>query len=569
VLASLRRVPPPALLDGAIALALAGAAAALYAPVLRLWWTHDDVFNLRTLLTYRPYWYLWSAADYQRMQSGIFTPLLFLSLDLDRRWFGIDPRPFQLHQLATLSLCAVTFYGAARQWLARPWAAAAAWLFLVGPVTASMASMLMVRHYQESLVLTALSVTAWAAALRRWPGAGARRWAWLSAALYFAASLAKEIAVPLVALLPLLPSPGPPVGRRARTRLALPHVTACAVYLAVRLALVSRPFETYGFVVAVSDLPALGLALPGKIARELAGGPLSFAAVLLASALAAGLAGLAVAPSRRRAAATTGLALLLAAAPVLPVSIVMEPRYAAPSWVVVVVAFALGCRALATHGAGARRRCGAVAIALVACAAGLWLNREDWPVRFAVAERISAENRFVLDMGAEDVLRQPLAVGASLRELEWMKEAVYGRPRGGEWFQDDLFLCLHDAVPGRVAGWDADARRVIDLTPRLPALRRRHCTAIRSEAALKASFRVRGTDLFWELGPHGSGIYRFVLDDGRIVVPIPVRAGYHMAGWPVGLALWVAYESPAGWVTYSPALSLRLVDGSTLGWSRP
>lgn len=563
-------MPPPALLDGAIALALAGAAVVLYAPVLRLWWSHDDVFHLRTLLTYRPYWYLWSAADYQLMPSGrLFTPLFFLSLDLDRRWFGIDPRPFQLHQLAALGLCAVTFYGAARQWLARPWAAVAAWLFLVGPVTASMALLLMVRHYLESLVLAALSVTAWAAALRRWPGAGAWRWAWLSAALYFAASLAKEIAVPLVALLPLLPSPGPPVGLRARARLALPHVTACAVYLAMRLALVSRPFDTYGFIVTVSDLPALGLALPGKIVRELAGGSLSFSAVLLAATLAAGLAGLAVAPSRRRAVATTGLALLLATLPVLPVSTVMEPRYAVPSWVVVVAAFALGCRALATHGAGARRRFGAAAIALVACAAGLWLNRDDWRVRFAVAERISAENRFVLDMRTEDVLRQPLALDASLRDVEWMKEAVYGRPRGGAWFQDDLFLCLHDAVPGRVAGWDADARRVVDLTARLPALRRRHCAAIRSEAPLKASFRVRGTDLFWELGPHGDGTYRFVMSDGRIALPIPSRAGFHMAGRPVGLALRVAYESPAGWVTYSPALSLRLVDGWTLGWSRP
>jgi hypothetical protein len=565
VLARMRRAPRPALVDGAILLALGGATAALYGGVVHLWWTHDDFFQLRTLLGRRPYWYFVHVSDYHDMPGGLLTPLLFFSLDVDRRLFGIDPRPFYLHQLAALSACVSLLYGVLRLWFTRPWAMVAAWVFLVGPVTASMAPLLMVRHYVEATVLATLSVAAWAVAARRPAGTPAWCWSWLSAALYFAACMAKEIAVPLVALLPLLP---PGVAFRERIRTATPHLAACASYLAVRYLVLDTPLGAYGFAVTPSDVPGLALELPAKIAREFVGGHVSPVSTVFALALAAGLSALVLAPSGRRAIALTGFALLLAALPVLVVSTRMEPRYAAPAWLVVALAFTLGCRSLAA-GADPRRRLAALAIAVVACTAGLGLNRQDWRVRLDTAERMSVENRFILEMKEGDVLRRPLTLAASLVELEWMKEKIFGRPRGGRWFQDDLFLCLHREVPGRISGYDPDARRVVDLSGRIGEVRGRYCGSIRDDAPLAATFRIAGSDLFWELGPHRSGKYRFVIDDGRVSLEMPARAGFHLRGWPPLLTLRVAYESPAGWVTYSPELPLRLSDGWTLRWSRP
>ncbi len=251
--------------------------------------------------------------------------------------------------------------------------------------------------------------------------------------------------------------------------------------------------------------------------------------------------------------------------PFLPVSTQMEPRKAMPAWTVLAVAFAAGCGTLAAA-ESRRRRQAALGIALVACSSGLWLNRQDWSVRFARAERMSAENRFVLEMREGDVLRQPLTLAASLRELEWMKEEVFRRPRGGRWFQDDLYLCLHRGPLGRVWGYDPGARRVVDLTVRLPALRARHCSAIRSRAPLRASFHVSGTNLFWDLGPYRDGTYRFVLGDGSQAFEMPRSAGFR---WRAALPLRIKYESPGGWTTYSPELRLQHVDGWSLRWSRP
>src|SRR6185295_7183559 len=171
----------------------------------------------------------------------------------------------------------------------------------------------------------------------------------------------------------------------------------------------------YGFVVTPAALPRLALELPEKIAAEILGGRLSPAALVFGMALAGGLLSLLLPPGRR-AAAVTGLALLLAVLPVLPFSTLMEPRYAVPAWIAVAVAFVAGCRTLAASESQARRRADA-ALALIACVSGLWLNRQDWSVRFARIERMSAENRFFLTMRDGDVLRQPLTLAASLKEL--------------------------------------------------------------------------------------------------------------------------------------------------------
>ncbi|HKI06523.1 MAG TPA: hypothetical protein VKK31_31395 [Thermoanaerobaculia bacterium] len=546
--------------DAGLALALAGAAWLLYGSVLGLWWTHDDFHHFRFLLTHRPGWYLFDAEGFRDFPAGVFTPLLFLSLDADRRLFGLDPYLFYLHQLLAFALCPAVLYGVLRLWLRRLWAAAGAWVFLTGPVAASLAPLLMVRHYAESILLAAMALGTWAAALRRWP----RRRAWglaaLSAALYFAASLAKEIAVPLAALLPLLPEPagGRPVSLRERLRLALPHAAALGLYLGLRYGVLGTLLGGYGFTVAPSGLPALALAMPGKIAAELMAGRFSWAAAALCAALAMGI--LALVLRDRRAAALTGLGLLLAVLPVLPVSTRMEPRYAVPAWIALCAAFAAG-------GSRLGRRTGAVVV-LVACAAGLWVNRQDWSHRFARVERMSAENRALLDMKAGDVLRQPLTLAASLKELRWMKENVFHRPTGERWFQDDLYLCAHPEPLGRVWGYDPGERRVVDLTSRIPVLRERHCSSIRSGAPLSASFQVSGDDLFWELGPYQDGTYWFILGHGAEVFEMPRSAGFDAPEVPV-LPLRIKYQAPEGWSTYSPELLIEIRDGSSLRWSRP
>jgi hypothetical protein len=318
----------------------------------------------------------------------------------------------------------------------------------------------------------------------------------------------------------------------------------------------------YGFKVNLGSLPVLALALPGKITEEFIGGRISVLAILFLIFIAVGALALFFLRGLW-ALIVTGAALLLALLPVLPVSTQMEPRYAVTAWIVLALAFAAGCQALEN-----KKRWVGAGLGLAACLSGLVLNRQDWNVRFARVERMSVEDRFLFDMRERDVLRQPLLLTASLGELQWMKEKSFHRRRGGRWFQDDLYLCLHREPLGRVWGYDPAARQVVDITARLSALRDQLCSSIRWDAPLSASFHNSGGALRWDLGPYREGKYSFLMGDGVAVFEMPRSAAFQMRERAPFLLLRVKYESPEGWVTYSPELRVPLVEGRGVRWGR-
>lgn len=571
---ALRRALP----DLAAAVALAGLALLLYGRAAGLggpgfWWSDDDFFDLRFVASYGPREIALDPAVWQRLPFRMLTPLLFLSLQLDAALFGLDPAAFYLHQLAALALAVAALHLVLRLWLSLPWAAAGAALFLLGPPVASLAPLLAVRHYVEALLLGVLAAGAFALAVRR----RSTGWALLSAALGFAAMLAKEIAVPLPALLVLLPVGG----ARGRLRAALPHAAALVLYLIYRLWMLDTLVGGYGWAVLPGAWPALVLSLPGRIAAEIAGagglesqgGRASWA--LLAVALL-GL-GLAVAGSRR-AAGLAAAALCLSLLPVLPVSQEMAPRYAVPAWLVLAVALAAGGSRLAGSGAdpdgekasgwgkSGRRRVAAVTLAAAAFACAWSANRAVWAGEAARAERKAAENRFALQMGAGDLLRQPLNPPAALRELGWLRKARLGSPPAGGWFYDDLYLSTPAAAGRRVWGWDPAQGRVIDLTGEVPALRARHRAAQRPAAPLAADFWSTGGIVSWELGPYPHGRYALVFGDGSEVVEVPRRGGFQRRVRTT--ALRVRYTAPEGWATCSPELLLDFARTPEVRWSR-
>jgi len=550
--------------DAALGLGLAAAAWLLYLPILRLWWTHDDLFHLHFLRDHAPAWYLWDAAAWRQWTPRVLTPLLFLSLDADRVLFGPRPAAFYLHQLVSLSLVPAALYGVLRLWLPRLWAALGALVFLLGPPVASLAPVLMERHYIEAVLLGTLSCGLWVLSLRR-TGQGAAALAVASAILWFLASMAKEIAVPLVLFLPLIPEGT----LRERLRRAAPLGAALLAYVVVRARFLGTLGGGYGFAVEARDLPWAALRLPGKVAAEIRGVDALAAGLLSAVVLAA----LALTLARgRQAALRLGAALALSLAPVLPVSTRMEPRFAVPAWLVAAVAFAfagqdLSHRSLSER--GGRRRLAAALLALAGLAGGLAAYHGDWPARLDAAERQSRENRFFLTLGPGDLLRRPLAPPGALGELRWWKEDVLGRPRGAGWFLDDLYLCLHPeaGTAGRIWTWDAGSRRMADLTPRVPDLRRRFCSTVRRDAALRAELRTRPFGLSWSLGPWETGRYGFVTGGGVTAIEVP-RTGAFQLPKLAPVSLRVKYESPEGWVTYSPELTLDPARRKVLRWAR-
>jgi hypothetical protein len=532
--------------DVLAAAALLALSWALYHRAAGLWWSHDDLFQLRYLLTWSPGQYALDPEVWRRLPFKMLTPLLFLSLDLDLSLFGLSPRGFYLHQILAVGLCAVALHAVLRLWLQPLWSFAGAFLFLISPPVASLAPLLMVRHYPEAILFLLLAVWGYVRAVR----SGRIGWAVLAAVFYLAAMLAKEIAVPLVLLLPLIPEGG----LRTRLRCALPPAVALALYLAWRVHMLGTLLGGYGWVVAPGDWPGLALALPGKIGRELLGAP-SVAGWLTALILLAGL--LLLAARGARAAVLVFAAALLAILPVLPVSTEMAPRYAVLPALGIAAAFAFG-------GAWAERFRGVLLLA--ACGGGLLVNREVWAGTLERLERMSAENRFFLEMGPGDLLRLPLGPPASMGELQWYKQEKLGRAGGSGWFFDDLYLCSGAAEGRRVFGWDPAARRVVDVTAEMPARRRAHCSAVRWNAPLSVRFTGGGPAVLWDLGSYREGRYSLVFGDGIQAFEVPRQGGFQVRN-ARRLVLRVRYEAPEGWVTYSPELAVDFTKGE-FRWER-
>ncbi|HKR62503.1 MAG TPA: hypothetical protein VJZ00_02125, partial [Thermoanaerobaculia bacterium] len=165
------------------------------------------------------------------------------------------------------------------------------------------------------------------------------------------------------------------------------------------------------------------------------------------------------------------------------------------------------------------------------------------------------------------LLRTPAIPPAAMIELQWLKEEHLRGARGSGWFYDDLYLCAAGLNGRRIYEYHPVKRDVIEVTARIPDFARAYCSSIRDKVPLRAEFRHRRDSLFWRFGPYPKGQYRVILGGGVQAFDVPREDGFSLPGVP-GLALRVRYQSPEGWVTYSPELNLEFSKQPELIWAR-
>lgn len=310
--------PPSLAWTLGVALLLAAWCLLLHASALQGGWHDDDPTVLAFAAAHSP-WQYFSSREVMLQQSyANLTPWNALFYDLGLPFFGLDPRGHYAHQLAVLWATAWATACLLRRWLGAGAALAAAALFLAMPPTGAIGQQLMTGHYAYGLLFTVLAISAFIRALDG--GRGAWGWSLAAAALYGAATLCKELYVPLPAVLLALP-----LGRfGARLRLAAPLLVVAAGYTVLRLWVLGG---VGGYAVLGAEAALPWHARAGSYAEALweaaqmalgRGGWGVTALALLGLLLALGLLGAAGAPARARV-----RFLLVAAAcllgPVLPV----------------------------------------------------------------------------------------------------------------------------------------------------------------------------------------------------------------------------------------------------------
>lgn len=527
----------------AAALFLLTAVVLLYRKTVRLWWTYDDPWLLHLAIE-RPWTQAFLQSETWHRASA---PLLDSTYEVMVALADLHAHRWYRLLLVVLALSAVALFATLRLYLKTLPALTGAFLFVAGAPACTFVTQLMLIHYLEAILLGSLSVIAFVYASRR----QSNTLNVLSALLYIGSMLAERFTVPLPLLLLVLPERE----MRVRARHLIVHVFAFVAYSVWRSSTGGGIFGDVGWTLSAGEVPRLVATLPWKIVKEWAGASIGvgmFAVVLVAL-------GMVLALWTRRAIVIALTALLIVLAPIVLPSKDMQPRWAFIPWLWACSVFACGVATL--------RSAPQKALAVAAAAAMVIANRQEWTRQFARSERMSDEARAFINLQSADVLRLPAVPPGAMSELRWLKEDHLQRVRGSGWYYDDLYLCGAALQEKRFYEYIPERREVVEVTARIPDYASGYCSSIRETAPLRAEFRHRRDALFWRFGPYEEGQYRVVLAGGLQAFDVPREDGFKLPGVP-GLSLRVKYQSPEGWVTYSPEIHLEFARQPELEWHR-
>jgi hypothetical protein len=526
---------------------------ALYGSVIDLWWTYDDTQILRQAIKYSPSQYFFIPKIWQELSWVNFTPLVTFSFDLDIALFGLNPKMFYLHHLIVLWLCSAMLYTILRFWISRPFALTGASLFLIGIPVAILSQQLMARHYLEGLLLAMISFYLFIKAVR----GGKTGLAFWSACLYTGAMSAKEIYVPLVFLLLALPEKN----WKVRFKYSIPLLVVFLTYIGWRWWMIGTPIGGYGAQMQIRDIFDILKRIPTTLFCMKSGKDFFIILIIFWPVVVFLI-------KRRQATLFIIWIAILTLLPTLTIpSFLFDMRHFFMVWTMSSVLLVMVSQQLWNI----KPIYYILSISLLALVVIHVFpnNREVWNNNLEVSARMSAEGRFfLLEAKNHDLLRHPSAAPWYFEGLSWLKRYYYGKGENAKYFYDDIYLCEETLDGKRVWEYSSADRRIIDITQLIPEIRKNYCDKIRQDVPLNISINYLQSNLSWEFSPYKEGRYSFILDNGAIKYDFPPSGNLKVT--LSGTVIFrVRYESPGGWITYSPHLAFKIVQGSgTINWKR-
>lgn len=195
-------------------------------PVGDGFWRFDDPTILKCAVEYSWWEHFIIPESYQCLSAAHLTPWVTFSYALDYNLFGLEPKLFYYHQILSLSLVSVFSFILLRLYVNSYIAFLGILLFLIGSPVWVSSQQLMVRHYIEGLLFSIISIYFFILSLRFQK----YRYALLGCLFYILATTAKEIYVPLLGILLFIPE-----GKlKDRLYVALPYFIWGVIYIVWR-----------------------------------------------------------------------------------------------------------------------------------------------------------------------------------------------------------------------------------------------------------------------------------------------------------------------------------------------
>ena len=550
-------------------IALALAALVLHHDALNGFWRFDDGAHLLFVATYAPWQYFFLPSITILQSYANVTPYNAFFYDVNLALFGMVPRWHYAHQIALLGAVAFATYRLIRLWQEPLIALLAAALFLTGLPTLYVAQQLMTGHYATGLLATVLSLHCYTLGVRD----GNLRLNLLGAALYLLATTCKEVFVPLVLLLPLLP-----VGSfKVRLTVALPYVAVAAVYTAWRYAILGRLVGGY-ITVEIS---------PVEQFRQLLSIPLLLAGWTKADDLAlfferqnglnlAAFAGVTVlgfvaAYRRRLSWMLIFAALALLVLPLLPltrsVGLNFADRYLFLLWWACGVLLAVVVGSLKNHGVEAPLRliCFAMLIGLTLYAQRA--EHERISPQLAMQDglyqaALHIDNNTALLLPPDRSYYNTVLAGAR----QTARQLVDGSLKPAKLIVDSPALCAFAKAGNTILAYDEACNCMKDVTQNMDE----SLTKLNSYAdhavpgkPLNVVLSLDHQLLSWKFGPYGDGSYSVVFDGTSNKVPASGSIRYGS----IPLRFRIRHDAGDGTIAISPALEFDMTSRSSFAWS--
>lgn len=536
-------------------------------------WRWDDTQILLHSHQYS-FWQDFTRPDvWQQFSPANLTPWLIFSFEVDMILFGLTPAAFYLHQLLAIAAAGLLLFMCLNLWCRAVFALAGSVLFVVGLPTMLVAEQLMTRHYVEGLVFALAALYGYVMYLRT----DRKGVLALALLMYVLAVTAKEIYVPLPALLLLVPDGN----WGARLKASLPFFAVTALYALWRGYMLgsysggyveSSEYLTFAFV---GDVLASFVRFPALLTG------LGWPVVVL---LFLGLWGAYMARQRR----VPWRALLVAALVLLPLvplvrspGIVLADRYLLLPWVILCFALAwcVDKVIVVRNKAAASNKKAAAA-------------PDATPVPVMMLAGTAIPIMLVITVLHALPVRQALATVGTEFDVQgqflWQNEDTHAFVPSGNvlpafWFVtglrdlkarisgqgsplpmvDDIYLAQQPDT--RLFTYDVNCQCMRDVTGAIPERLARYRERLRADADLSLSYRYQQGYFSWQFGPWQDGSYH-VVSDTLGVLPLP-PAGQLRVTLADNAPFYLRYTSPEGWMTYSQ-LNRVVRDGAAVEWSR-
>lgn len=525
----------------------------LYGNVTHLWWTYDDTQLLKHSILYSPFQYFFEPHIWQSLSASFLSPLLVLSFDIDKALFGLNPKWFYIHHLVIIWLCGLMLYIVLRRWAERFFSFAGTLLFLISSPIAVLSQQLMTRHYLEGLLFALIATHLLVKGLDK----ENKKQSYFSAFMYLIAMTAKEVYVPLIFVLLVLPLSN----WKNRLKYLLPHAVALLLYSVWRWYMLGTPVGGYGYEMEIQNI----LLLPYAIINFLF--DLKSISGILANVVL--IVFLIVFWFKQRRTALFGIWIgLLAMLPIMTVAHTPAHRYFLVIWVIITVFFVFIFR-FSWHLKPAFK---ALCVCMILTIAFQTISQSirGWNENLLIANQMSAEGKFIFEEAnsTSKILRKPTFEGHYLDGVNWLKFHYYHNKRISEWFYDDIYLCENSLEGKSVFEYSVSEKKIMDITSSIPRIVNDYCTKVRNDVPLFIRAKYSKNIVSWELGPYVDGKYSFILGGMHTKRDIPQRGSLrtHLKDY---IVFRIRYESPDSWITFSPYLMLEVNDGNTIvHWER-